>query len=134
MSEDSAFYDRALRRMDRIAVGLGIAAVLVFLARTGWRDAFGCAFTAAASIYNLRRLKRIASGVSGEPQRSSGAAAAALGLRYLILAGICFVIIKFLGIGLPAIFAGLLISVAAVLVEMLHELLFTRSWKNTNSG
>lgn len=134
MSEDSAFYDRALRRMDRIAIALAAAAVLVFLARTGWRDALGCAFTASASVYNLRRLKNIALAVSGEPQNSGVSSAAAMGLRYLVLGGICFVIIKFLGVSLPAIFGGLLISVAAVLVEICYELLFTGSWKNTNSG
>jgi hypothetical protein len=128
VTEDPAFYDRALRRMDRIALVLGVAAVLLFLVRAGWRDSLGCAFTAAASIYNLRRLKRIASAVGGDGGaiRTGSGAAVALGLRYLILGAMCFVIIKFLGVSLLAIFAGLLISVAAVLVEIFYELLFTR--------
>lgn len=126
MTEDSAFYDRALRRLDRIAVAMGIGAVVWFLVWSGWRDAAGCAFTAAASVYNLRRLKQLAAGVSGGPRRSGAASAVALGLRYLILGGICFVIIKFLGVGLGAIFAGLFTSVAAVLAEIFYELLFTR--------
>jgi hypothetical protein len=127
-TEDAAFFDRALRRLDRIALVLAAAAVVVFLAREGWRGALGCGFTAAASVYNLRRLKAIAAGVGGEggSGRSGAGAAVALGLRYLILGAICFVIIKFAGVSLAAVFAGLLISVAAVLAEILYELLFIR--------
>ena len=127
MTDDPAFYDRALARMDRLALVLGGGAVLVFFILEGWRGALGCGMTAAASIYNLLRLKRMAGslgGASGGPSKSW--AAIALGLRYLALGGMCFVIIKFLGVSLPAIFAGLLVSVAAVLVEIIYELLFIR--------
>jgi hypothetical protein len=127
VTDDPAFYDRALGRMDRIAWVLGGSVVLVFFILEGWPGALGCALTAIASIYNLRRLKRVAAaleGSSGDPSRSW--AAIALGLRYLVLGAMCFVIIKFLGVSLPAIFAGLLVSVAAVLVEIIYELLFIR--------
>ena len=129
MTEDAAFFDRALRRVDRIAVALAAAAVIAFLVREGWKGALGCGFTSAASVYNLRRLKAVAAGVGGDdgggaPSRTGSAVA--LGMRYLILGAICFVIIKFLGVSLAAIFAGLLVSVAAVLAEIIYELLFIR--------
>jgi hypothetical protein len=127
VTEDPSFYDRALRRMDHIALFLGTGAVLVFLAREGWRGGLGCGLTAVASIYNLRRLKRVAANLSGgSGNRSGSGAAVMLGLRYLVLGGMCFVIIRFLGVSLPAVFAGLLISVAAVLVEIIYELIFIR--------
>lgn len=125
MRDDAAFYDRALGRMNRIAWVLAASAVLVVLLIEGWRGALGCGATAAASIYNLGRLKRVAAALganSAEPSPSW--AAIALGLRYLVLAGMCFVIIKFLGVSLSAVFTGLLVSVAAVLVEIVYELLF----------
>ncbi len=125
MSEDAAFYDRALRRLDGIALTLAIAASLFFLVREGWRAGAGCAVCAAASVYNLRRLKSVAAGVGGEAGSSAGSAAG-LGFRYLILAGACFGIIRYFEVSLTAIFAGLFISVAAVLVEILYELLTTR--------
>jgi hypothetical protein len=48
------------------------------------------------------------------------------GMRYVLLGAICFVIIKFFGVSYLALLAGLLISVAAVLVEIVYELVFTR--------
>ena len=80
---------------------------------------------AAASIYNFRRLKGIAAAIDpeGKPRTIS---AVLVGLRYLLLGGICFVIIRYFEVSLLAIFAGLLVSVAAVLVEIVYELLFIR--------
>lgn len=126
MTVDSAFYDRALRRLDRIALVLAGAAVLVFLAREGWRGALGCGVTAAASLYGLRRMKSVAARAGGEGGPSRTGVAVALGLRYLILGAICFVIIKILAVSTAAIFAGLLVSMAAVLVEIVYELIFIR--------
>ncbi len=127
MTGDSAFYERALGRMDRIAWVLGMSSVVAFLVMEGWRGALGCGLTSIASIYNLRRLKRVASSLGPPSGDSPGSwAAIVLGFRYLVLGGMCFVIIKFLGVSLPAIFTGLLVTVAAVLVEIIYELLFIR--------
>ena len=122
MTDDPGFYDRALARMDRIAIILGALAVVFFFAREGWRGALGCALAAFASIYNLRRLRALATrlGASG----SAGSAVLA-GLRFLLLGILCFVIIKYFGVSAGAVFSALLISVAAVLVEILYELIFT---------
>lgn len=122
MTEDSAFYDRALYRLDRIAWGLGGMAVLVLLVLQGWRGGLGCAVAAAGSIWNLRRIKGIAARAGG----GGSSSAVLLGLRYVLLGGIAFVIIKYFGVSLLAVFAGLLISVAAVLIEIVYELIFTR--------
>lgn len=126
MTEDTGFYDRALRRMNAIALTLGCAAVLFFAVREGWRGALGCGLCAAGSVYNLRRLKQVAAGVGGEGGHPRTVSAVSSGFRYLILAGVCFVIIRYFEISLASIFAGLFISVAAVLVEMLYELVISR--------
>ena len=126
MTEDAAFYDRALRRMDGIAVGLGTIAVAYFAVREGWRGALGCGLCAGVSVYNLRRLKRIAAGVGGDGSRPRARSAVGLGFRYLILGAACFAIIRYSEISLTAIFAGLFISVAAVLIEIVYELIFIR--------
>jgi hypothetical protein len=127
VTEDTAFYERAVRRLDWFAVILTMAAVVAFVLREGWRGGLGCAVMAAASLYHLRRLKAvvesIGDGVSGRPRTGS---AVALGMRYLILGALCFVIIEFFGVSLAAIFTGLLISAAAVLAEIVYELLFIR--------
>jgi hypothetical protein len=123
VTDDPGFYDRALARMDRIAIVLGAAAALLFFVRQGWRGAAGCTLAACASIYNLRRLRALAARLGNAG--SSGSAVLA-GLRFLLLGLLCFVIIKFFGVSAVPVFAGLLVSVAAVLIELLYELIVTR--------
>ena len=45
-----------------------------------------------------------------------------LGLRYLLIGGAVFVIIKVLEVSVLAIVAGLLVTVAALLVELVRQL------------
>ncbi len=123
MTDDAGFYDRALARMDRIAILLGILAISFFLIREGWRAALGCTVAACASIYNLRRLRALA-GRLGAP--GSAGSAVLAGVRFLLLGLLCFVIIRYFGAGAAAVFTGLLVSVAAALIEILYELTFTR--------
>ena len=49
-----------------------------------------------------------------------------LGLRYLILGGGAYVILRYSQISLTAVLAGLFVSIAAVIVEILFELGFAR--------
>jgi hypothetical protein len=126
VSEDPAYYDRALRRMRRFAVAFAVLAVTAVLIRWGWADGIGCGIGAAASLLNLGWWQRLAGGIGPAGGKRRTVSAVFLGMRYLILGGICFVIIKFFGVSLPAIVAGLLISVAAVLAEIVYELVFTR--------
>lgn len=125
MSDDAVFYGRALNRIDRISIGLGVIAVIVMGLIDGWKSGLACAAAAAISVYNFQRLKRLARAIesSRETPRSS-ATAVLLGLRYILLLGACFVIIKVFGVSVLAIFAGLMISVAAVLIEIVYELIF----------
>lgn len=126
MTEDAAFYDRALRRMTRIAVVLAIVATAVAAVRLGWRDALGFGVGAAVSILNLHWWKRVAAGIGDAGNPGRPASAAFLAMRYVLLGAICFVIIKYFGVSYLALIAGLLVSVAAVLVEIVYELVFTR--------
>lgn len=122
MIEDASFYDRALRRMSRAALWLAAIATACVAIRFGWVDALGCAAGAAVSLLNLHWWKRLAAalGEGGPPSRH--ASAVFLGLRYVLLGGVCFVIIRFFGVRDLALMAGLLIPVAAVLVEIAYEL------------
>ncbi len=101
----------------------GVLAVLLFFLREGFPAALGCGIAAIASIYNLRRLTALA-GRLGRP--GSAGSAVLAGLRFLVLGLLCFVIIKYFGVSAVAVFSGLLISVAAVLIEIIYELIFTR--------
>lgn len=128
MTDDPAFYDRALRRITWIAIGAAAAASLYVGFRFSWTDALGCAVAAAAAILNFIWWKRLTAGMDPSNEtRERPASAAFLGMRYLILGGICFVIIKVFGVNYLALLIGLLAPVAAVLAEMVLELVIIRS-------
>ena len=48
-------------------------------------------------------------------------------MRYVLLGGGAYVILKYSAISLPAALAGLFVSVAAVIVEILFELAYARN-------
>ncbi len=124
MNGEASFYDRALKRIDHTALVLSVLLVAGAWVRRGWRDAAGCAAGALLSWLNFKLWKKLADsiGPSGRPP----ARAAALGMRYLALGGVVFVIIKFFEVSVVAVLAGLLVSVAAVIVEIFYELIFTQ--------
>jgi hypothetical protein len=126
VTDDPAFYSRALGRMTRIAVVLACILTLAAALLYGSSHALGFAFGAALSIVNFHWWKGVAAGIGDTETPRRPASAAFLGMRYVLLGGICFVIIKYFGVSYLALLAGLLISVAAVLVEIVYELIFIR--------
>jgi hypothetical protein len=120
MTEDPAFYDRAIRRVDRAALVLAGIAMVGMAALQGWRGALGAAAGAGFSLISLHRWKRIARALG--PQSK-------LRLRMRLLAGYAvigaslFVIIKYFGVSPASVVVGLFVSTAAVVVEIVYELL-----------
>jgi hypothetical protein len=128
VSEDRAFYDRALRRMTWLAIALGAAASIYIGLRFKWIDALGCAAGAAAAIFNFHWWKRLTGGLEPSSEtRSQPRSAVFLGLRYLILGAVCFAIIKIFEVNYLALIIGLMVPVAAVLAEIVFELVVIRS-------
>jgi hypothetical protein len=122
---EGVFYDRALRRIDRIALGISAAFVIGMLLKQGWRGALGGALGAAVSFVNLRLWRRVANSIGADGRAPATASPALLGLRYLLLGGVIFVIINYFEVSILAVLAGLLVSVAAVIFEIVYELIFT---------
>lgn len=120
MTDDTGFYDRALRRLDRIALVLAGAVVVAMTVREGWRGALGAGGGAAFALFSFRTWKRVASAVSGE---TGSRPWSALLIRFAILAATLFVIIRYFGVSAWAVLAGLLVSVAAVVIEIVYELI-----------
>lgn len=119
-------YGRALERMTRIAAATGIAGVLITLIWRGPRVAAGFLAGAIISMINLRWWTGLvnALGSSGKPPRR--ASAILLGLRYVLVAAAVYVIVKILEIAVLPVLAGLFVSVAAVLIEILYELISSK--------
>ncbi|MEO8662662.1 MAG: ATP synthase subunit I [Bryobacteraceae bacterium] len=123
MGLEGETYRAALRRIDRYMAMLALAGTLMCAVQWGWPGAGGFAFGIAASWLNFRWIKKVAEAVGGAPQtRRATGYAIILGLRYLLLGGIGYVILKFFGVNLLALLAGLLSVVAAVIFEALYQL------------
>ncbi len=129
MSEtaETLFYRRAVRRIYWNMVWLSAAGVLVSAWRMDWLWAGGFLFGALAAILNFRWLHRLAYAVGpGEPPRRKRLAFW-LVFRYLLFGLGAYVIVRFFKVNLLAALAGLLVAAAAVLVEILYELIYART-------
>jgi hypothetical protein len=112
-------YHLAVRRIVRVSLVVGAIGVVATLALSGLRPAAGFLAGAAISAVNLWGLVRIVNGLGGSRM---GASAILFLLRYLLIAGGVYVIVKLLDITPGAVFVGLLVTTAAVIVEALYEL------------
>lgn len=124
MATDEQVLDGALARMLRGMMLLGAAGTLLLLLFRGWTWGAGFAIGSAVSWLNFRWLKQIAEALGGKRPRAR--LALFLGLRYLLLSCGAYVIVRFTSISLPAALAGLFVSVAAVIVEILFQLVYAR--------
>jgi hypothetical protein len=121
------FYDRALRRILRMTLALGILGALVALLWRGVNDASGFVIGSSFSLLNFTWWKGLASALGGPSgERPLRGNAVFLSARYLVAAALIYVIVRFLGITLAAVLAGLFVSVAAIILEILYELIFIR--------
>ena len=120
MSAD--FYDRALRRIKALTVVVGVAgAAAVFLLR-GRNDAVGFLAGSTVSYLNFELLSGFAGFMGGSAPKAKGWGLL-LALRYAIIGVAVYVIVRVLGITPLAVLAGLLAAFAAVLLEILYELI-----------
>ena len=123
---DERYLDRAVARMARTMAVMSAAGILLLFFWQGWQWSAGFALGAAASWLNFRWLKKL---VDSLGQLAAGAkppkkrTAVMLGLRYILLAGAGYAIVRFSEISLPAALVGLFVSAAAVVIEILYQLI-----------
>lgn len=127
---DEAREERFQRQVIRRLYGL-LAALSAVGAAAGWiwRDwAWAASFVlgAAASVINFRWFHQLADSI-GPDRRPRKRLAVFLCLRYLLFALAAYVIVRFFGVRLTALLAGLLVAGAAVILEILYELLDART-------
>jgi hypothetical protein len=116
------FYEQALRRVRRFAIVLGLTGTAAVLAAYGLRMAVGFMLGAALSILNFRGLSMLVNVIGGA--KPGALAAVLIALRYLLIGCAIYVIVRFLGVTPAAVVWGLLVAFAAVILEILYELIF----------
>ena len=118
---DDEFYERVVRRIGWIILTLGVAGAI---GATAWKGvASGIAFLigAAISYASFRGWRHVVDALGPNPKKPNPA------LYVLRLAAVlagAWVIIKFLGLNLAAAALGLLVSGAAVILEIIYELIY----------
>jgi hypothetical protein len=129
MDPDHVFYGRALARIQILMVFLSGAGTTAAGFHGGWRWAAGYLVGAVASYANFRWLKQIVSALSdaSASRPPSTRVAVIFGLRYLLLGIGAYAILNFSTLSLAAAFFGLFVSVAAVILEILYELIYARA-------
>jgi len=119
-AHDPAFDARVLRRIQWIILALGVAgSIALTIART-WRVGGGFLMGAAISYVSFWRWQQVVNALGTKPARRS----LFWMLRFLLLAALAYVIIRFARIDLKAALAGLLVSAAAVIIEIVYELIY----------
>jgi hypothetical protein len=127
VSNDAGFYDRALVRIIRVGMALGVAGTVYAGVRYGTRAAIGFLAGSLLSLFNFHSLRKIAEGLGAGAGAPLGGSAVFFGLRYFMVGGAIYVIVKVLEISLMSVFAGLFVSAAAIIVEILYELIYART-------
>ena len=142
MDPEQAFTETALRRITRGMAALAAAGCLACLILRGWKWGLAYLLGAAASCVNFRWLKSVVYSLGAAPDRRSVSRprcagtggrhnarfAILMGLRYALLAAGAYVIVNFTSLSLPAALAGLLVPAAAVILEIVFELIYARSF------
>src|SRR2546428_7017177 len=117
--------ERAVGRIFRFTQVFTAVGAAVYFAIAGWRGGFGFLLGALISYLNFRWLKRtvyaLGEAAGGKPLRAR--VAVLLGLRYLLLGLGAYAILKFSEISLTAALVGLFVPTAAVILEILIELI-----------
>src|ERR1700674_3505987 len=120
------FYSRALERIQKFMLLLGIAALITACIFFGWRIGMGFALGAAIAYLNFHWLKKVVAGLadltigSATPASSRGVVHRFI-LRYFLMAIVAFVILAVSRESLFGLFAGLFLPVAAILCETAYE-------------
>jgi hypothetical protein len=128
MDPEQLHYDAALRRIHWITLALGAGGMLFCVFWRGWKWGLAYLLGGAASYLNFRWLKRLVEGLGPAPRvRLRPKFAIIMGLRYLVLAAGAYVIVNFTSLSLPAALAGLFVPVAAVILEIIFELIYART-------
>lgn len=123
---DERLFERALERIAKSTFAITMGGVVLLTVWRGWTWGAGFALGALASWVNFRLLKRVVEALgSNRPTRARVAVLA--GLRYALLGGGGYAILRYSSVSLTATLLGLFVAVAAVIVEICFELVYARN-------
>ena len=120
-------YRGAVRRLERIMLLLAAVGVIGFALAGRMPASAGFFAGSTIAILNFRWLRKGVGSIGDTNRPPKMRSAAFLGMRYVLLAAALYAMMKLFGISLMAALAGILIPVAAAVVEILYELIYART-------
>jgi hypothetical protein len=120
---DAARWDRSLLRVRWITQVLGIAGTIFVSIYYGWQTGLGFLVAALASYWSLWRWHRVVDSLGPDSVRVKIPVRRFI-LQFGLLAATGYVIVKYLEVNRLAAVSGLLVAAAAVLLEILYELIY----------
>jgi hypothetical protein len=130
MAANNDFYTAAERRIEYIAIGIGVAGTAAALIFWGFKPAEGVALGAAFSCINYRWMRLGVAVMAGLAKAQQGAEKVrvpggtyfkVMG-RYVLLILGAYVILHFLNLSIVSLLAGFSAVLAAVLVELVGQI------------
>src|SRR5947209_305002 len=112
MPEDLLDYDRAAWRIGRNLAILAATGVATLLVTKGWRWGAGVFLGLVISWFNYRGLRRLVESL-GEGRKPRARRMRAI-LRYLLVAAVAYVIVRYTPISALAVLVGVFVLIAAV--------------------
>ena len=107
------------QRVLRLTLVLAAIGTIAVLARHGFRDALGFLVGAGLSYLSFRSWVRLAATIGDSGKRPATGSAVFLALRYVLIGVAIYAIIEGLGSTPGALIVGLLVSFAALALELL---------------
>jgi hypothetical protein len=111
--------DISERRVLWLTLLLGIIGSAAVLVKYGWRDALGFAIGAALSYLSFRSWGKLAESIGALGKAPARGSAVFLAFRYVLIGLAIYAIIEGLGSTPGALIVGLLVSFAALTLELL---------------
>jgi hypothetical protein len=121
VTNDPEFYDQVVRRITWIIVGLGVAGAVGAALLKGIPSGFAFLIGSAISFASFWGWRYIVDAFGPNPKKRRPTFFV---IRLLALVAGAWVIIKFLGLNVAAAALGLLVSGAAVVLEIIYELIY----------
>ena len=118
------FYDQVVRRITRIIFALALLGAAAFTLVKGIRDGFAFLTGSAISYVSFLGWRHLVDAVSPSGTKRSSTLFV---MRTIALVALAYVIIRFLGLNARAALLGLLVSGAAVILELIYELIYART-------
>jgi len=127
-NKEELHYVGAVRRIYRLTVALSVAGALAAAWVGGPPWGIGFLIGATISLLNFRWLHRLVDSIGPNPRSHPGGTVRFfLVSRYVLFGVVGYVIVKYFKVNIMAALIGLFVAVAAVLIEILYELIYART-------